>query len=489
MIVDVKTMKKIEEESGFSSFELMNIVGNKIKEFIELNFDLETKFLIVAGNGNNGGDALVLAKLLHELKCDVKVYLIHNKPKTKESLLVFKTIDKNIFITKSSFEKTIEDYDVIVDGIYGFSYHRPLSKDDKKTFDIINNANKKVISIDINSGCEADGDYCDDSAIKSTHTLAIQCYKPFHLLKKQHHLFDELVLLDLGINHSVKTNYTQINKEIFLKHYPKTKEDSYKGKSGRTLLIGGGWGMVGALGLNIIGAQSVGITYLNVGTDYSCYPILANRFLTSVFHTFNEEDYLKAIKPLIDKNNSIGFGSGGVNLPAKKKILDLLLQFSSNPLILDAEAINLLARNYYVLNLTKSKVVLTPHIFEFSKMINMPIEQIEENKIKIAQEFSKKHNVVLVLKGVHTIVTSSDGRTYINQTGNQILARAGSGDLLTGMISGLSAMIKDTYLASVMAVWLAGYIADVAKTKYATCNFKLENFEDLLQQFFYENNL
>ena len=119
----------------------------------------------------------------------------------------------------------------------------------------------------------------------------------------------------------------------------------------------------------------------------------------------------------------------------------------------------------------------------------MPIEQIEENKIKIAQEFSKKHNVVLVLKGVHTIVTSSDGRTYINQTGNQILARAGSGDLLTGMISGLSAMIKDTYLASVMAVWLAGYISDVAKTKYATCNFKLENFEDLLQQFFYENNL
>ena len=165
MIVDVKTMKKIEEESGFSSFELMNIVGNKIKEFIELNFDLETKFLIVAGVGNNGGDALVLAKLLHELKYDVKVYLIHNKPKTKEAMLVYETINKNMFITKSSFVKTIDDYDVIVDGIFGFSYRRPLSKPDRKLFEIINDSNKKVISIDINSGCEADGDYCDDSAI------------------------------------------------------------------------------------------------------------------------------------------------------------------------------------------------------------------------------------------------------------------------------------------------------------------------------------
>lgn len=488
MIVDVKTMKIIEETSGFNTLDLMRIVGDKVKDFIVQKYNKNSKILILCGIGNNGGDGLVIGNLLYKLDYNVKICLVYNKIKSEEAKAVYKDIENSLFVSFKSLKKSIDDSDLILDCIYGFGFHGNLNKKEKDLFEYINKSNKEVISIDVNSGVEANGNYYDNHAIKSKYTLALECYKPFHKIKKLHNLFEECYLINLNLKHDIKTNYIEMNKDIFIKNYPITLENSYKGKNGKALVIGGGWGMVGALGLNIIGALSTGSTYLSVCTDESCYPSLASRFLTCIYHPFNENNWEEMIKPLIVNNSSIGFGSGALRLPAKKKILDLLLQFANTPLVLDAEAINLLKRNYYVLNLTKSKVILTPHIMEFSRMINTPIEIIEQNRFKIAQEFAKRYNVILVLKGVHTIVVSNRN-VYINQTGNQILARAGSGDLLTGMITALTSIIPDTYIAVVMAVWLHGYISDIAKERYATCNFQLEKYQDLLEEFFYENNL
>lgn len=488
MIVDVKTMKIIEENSGLDTLQLMNIVGDKVKDFIIQKYNKNSKILILCGIGNNGGDGLVIGNLLHELNYDIKICLVYNKIKSEVSKTVYKDIDTNLFINTKSLKKSINNSDLIIDCIYGFGFHGNLNKKEKQLFEYINKSNKEVISVDVNSGVEADGNYYDKHAIKSKYTLALEFYKPFHKIKKSHNLFKECHLINLDLKHNINTNYIEMDKDIFINNYPITLENSYKGKNGKALLIGGGWGMVGALGLNIIGALSMGSTYLSVATDESCYPSLASRFLTCIYHPFNENNWEEMIKPLIVNNNSIGFGSGALRLPAKKKVLDLLLQFVNTPLVLDAEAINLLKRNYYVLNLTKSKVILTPHIMEFSRMINTPIEIIEQNRFKIAQEFAKRYNVILVLKGVHTIVVSNKN-VYINQSGNQILARAGSGDLLTGMITALTSMIPDTYIAVVMAVWLHGHISDIAKERYAVSNFQLEKFQELLEEFFYNNNL
>ena len=488
MIVNVENMKKIESESGLDTFELMNLVGLKVKDFLIQKYEKNHKILILCGVGNNGGDGLVIGKLLHELNYDVKICLTHDEIKSKTAKLIYDSIDKNIMIKRKSLKNEINKSDVLIDCIYGFGFHGILNEFDKSLFEYINKANKEVISIDVNSGVEADGNYYDKDAIVSKYTLALECYKPFHKIKKDHNLFENLVLIDLGLNHDIESNYIEMDKNKFLENYPIISENSYKGKNGRALLIGGGWGMAGALGLNIIGALSCGSTYLNVSTDESCYPCLASRFLTCVYHPFNEYNWEGIIKSILKNNNSIAFGSGSVRLPAKNKILNLLLESVKTTLVLDAEAINLLSRNYYVLNLTKAKVVLTPHIKEFSRLIDTPIEVIMQNKFEIAKDFCEKHNVILVLKGVHTIVVSNK-YIYINQTGNQILARAGSGDLLTGMITALTSIISDTYLATIMAVWLHGYIADIAKDRYAISNFQLENYQELLEEFFYKNNL
>ena len=484
MIVNSQTMKEMESASKKTVLQLMKEAGLSLSnEIMNLTKDKDS-ILILCGSGNNGGDGFVIANALENR--NVKVYLVDGEPKTKPAKHYYELLSDKIMISNKNFKKELAKADCVIDAVYGFGYHGSLKPSIKKIFQAVNQSNKYVISVDINSGAEADTDYHDRDAIRSTWTIAIDQYKPFHMLRKQHLLFKQLKCISLGLPLPEKNNYHEMNEELFFKNFPKKSVTSYKGTYGKVLLVGGCYGMAGALGLNILGAKTLGFPYIDVCLPETIYPILATRFLTPVFHPFGNNTYVEVLKPLVHEARSIGFGSGAVYMHRKEDVLDIILQDSRAPIVLDAEALRLLVNNTYILRFAKAPVVLTPHIGEFAAICNQTIEYIQEHRIESALEFAKDYKVTVVLKGSNTLVVSPCGDIYINQSGNQALAQAGSGDLLTGILTTMLAYTRDTFKATMMAVWLHGYLAELGTMNHSIQNFSLESYPELMNQLFYK---
>lgn len=277
-----------------------------------------------------------------------------------------------------------------------------------------------------------------------------------------------------------------MNKETFFKHYPKRKDDSNKFDNGRILIIGGSYGMAGSCIFNIIGANSVGSSYIDVYLPKDIYPIVASNQIGAIYHpnVFDDNSFidLDAFK----KAKAIAFGSGLSNLLDKEKYLELLLKEARVPLIIDAEGLNIISNHNNLLKLNDN-IILTPHLGEFMRLTKLSKEEIENNKEEIAINYAKRNNVILILKGLHTLVIDNNGNLYKNDSGNSILARAGSGDILTGMITGLCSLYDNYYDACIDAVWLHGHLADNALKYYSKEVFDLSVYQFLANQFFMNN--
>ena len=275
-----------------------------------------------------------------------------------------------------------------------------------------------------------------------------------------------------------------MDAERFFARFPKKPGDAHKNTYGKTLLIGGGYGMAGAVCLNILGAKTVGASYLHVALPEPIYPIAASRFLTPVYHPFDETNALGTVGGLLPQMRAVGFGSGAVRMPQKKALLQLLLDETQAPTVLDAEALNLLYLPQLALRASEAPFLLTPHFGEFSRLSGVPIEEAAADPVSAARRFAKEHGVILVLKGPHTAVAAPDGRFYRNESGNPALAQAGSGDVLTGMLAAMLTLLDDPFEAACSAVWLHGYVADEGRRAHCCQCFPLEDFPAIADRIF-----
>lgn len=487
MIVDKNTMKQIESDSSLSTMELMERAGNVLSIALSKRLTVKDHVLILCGSGNNGGDGFVLARLLQSF--DVRVMLVDGNPKTPEANENYKKLDKNMLVKLPSLTRELKWATVVIDCVYGFGFHCPLSVPMKSIFQKVNQANKTVYSVDINSGCECDTGVCDSDAIHSSITFALDCCKPFHMLSKEHQMFQKGILLSMDLPHPKHSNYYEMNEERFFQRFLKKAINAYKGQEGKALIVGGCYGMAGAVCLNILGARTVGASYIHVALPEEIYSIAASQFMTSVFHPFGYQTMHDVITPLIPNVKAIAFGSGAVYMPKKEQCMDLILQEAKVPVILDAEGLRLLHQNTYILKFVKEPVILTPHIGEFADILNKPVAQVKDHKLEYAKQFAKEYNVYVVLKGANTIVASPFGDCYINQSGNPALAQAGSGDLLTGILVGLLTIHHEVFDSLCMGVWLHGYLADLGIQKHAIQNFNLENYPEIMDELFQKHGL
>lgn len=488
MIQDKEGMIRIEQSSGKTPGRLMEIAGKAVSEALGKVLREGSSILILAGNGNNGGDGAVVCRMLAG-RFSVQIAYVCGEPKTREARAAYRKVDPACIVSVNDLSEALRHADAIIDAVYGFSFHGPLDPEMKKLFRAVNNSGKPVYSIDLNSGCEADTGHCDSDAVRSKITYALDCYKPFHLLRKDHQKFQQCELLSLGLPHEGPSRYREMDEDLFFANFPKKSETAYKGSLGKALLISGCYGMAGAAGLNILGAETVGIPYLHAAMPEEIYAPLASRFLTPVMHPFGHESWYEVLEPLIHQATAIGFGSGAVYMDHKSQILDLILQNSKVPVVLDAEALRLLQHNTYILRFASAPVILTPHIGEFSAISNLPEDAIRDNRLKTALDFASDYKVIVVLKGPNTIVASPSGEVYINQTGNQALAKAGSGDVLTGMMTAMLAMTRDVFTAVCMAVWLHGYLAELGTKNHSMQNFRLETYPELMDELFRKHGL
>ena len=277
-----------------------------------------------------------------------------------------------------------------------------------------------------------------------------------------------------------------MDKETFFAHYPLRAKDSNKFDNGRILLIAGSEGIAGAAVLNISGAEAVGTSYIHCLLPADVYPIVATNKITTVYHpdSLASGRFLDDLS-LYDKVDAIAIGSGLDHHPFRKQYLRCVLENFKGPIIADAQALKLLADDPALFKLS-DKLILTPHLGEFSLLTGMDKQTIEEHKIEIAGNFAVTNQVDLVLKGSKTLCISKDGDLYINDSGNQALARAGSGDILTGMICGLCALYADYHTAVKDAVWLHGHLADEALGEHSIEVFDLLKYPEYADAFFYK---
>jgi hydroxyethylthiazole kinase-like uncharacterized protein yjeF len=463
------------ENEPISSGNLMERAAQCCTNWIEERFDKNFSFSIVCGLGNNGGDGLAIARILAQKGLQITVYIIeHSLNKSadfieNETRLKLLSLD-NItihYISKSSELKNLFSSfhnHVIIDAIFGIGLNKPTEGLVKECIQLINNTGLPVISIDIPSGL-----YCDtlnkttDTIIQANYTLTFQQPKLSFMFPEAADCIGVFSILNIGlntdfINRTQSSFYftTQHDVLSFLKTRPQA---AHKGTFGHALIAAGSYGKMGAAVLAAKACMRSGVGLLTVHIPKSGYEILQTALPEAMAVTDSEELYI-CNQLNQDKYNAIGIGPGIGTNTETQNVLKSLIQNTTVPLIIDADAINILSENKTWLAFLPGNTILTPHPKEFDRIAGS--SETSEERLKKQQEFSIKNKCYIVLKGKNTSISCPNGDIHFNSTGNPGMATGGSGDVLTGIITSLVAQNYNALQACILGVYIHGMAGDFA---------------------------
>lgn len=435
------------ENAGRGAFEILKKYRPRLPE---------ESVLVVAGKGNNGGDARIVAGLLQGVARQVQV---------------FSSIGD-----ETQFNKLLGEADVIVDGLFGTGLDRMVSGEAKSVIEAINGAGKWVLSLDIPSGLSADTGRPLGVAVRANVTATMGRPKLGLVLPEAATCVGILEVIEIGIGQAVykevgaKTHWVTL-EEIRPLFRPR-EMDAHKGACGHLLLVGGSESKPGAILLSGRAALRSGAGLATVALPDKAFRKFPKNFLELMYEpmpsnrqgTFRRAG-LKKISKLMDGKEAIAVGPGmGVNTETRG-IVSALIRKTKAPLVLDADALNCIAPLPPLLfgervRVRGSDIVLTPHPGEMARLLGTTTAVVQKDRIGVARKFAETHRVVVVLKGFRTVVATPTGEVFVNSTGNSGMATAGMGDVLTGIIGSLLAqgmMIGD---AAVAGVWLHGRAGD-----------------------------
>ena len=427
--------------------------------------DNVNRILVLAGPGNNGGDALEMAANLADEGFHVSVLLVLNRknPSEEAKQAMQKAVKSAVhwedaLSIGTTFEKLQQQtWSLVVDGIFGIGLLEGLSGNLKKLVDLVNNLNCPALALDVPSGLDADTGTIvgtDMTAVKATHTITFIGDKPgLHTAKGRDYAGKvHLATLDVARQHFIPA-VAHLNSPDLFRHFLKPRpHDSHKGTYGRLAIVGGDEGMGGALTL-----ASRAALMLGTGLCYAVYlknaptidPICPEAMLRSA-HRFDFSSDVLAIGP--------GLGRSNVAREYLQRVLT-----SDRPVVLDADALNNIAEDNdleQLLMYRKPPAIITPHPLEAARLLKTDAVSIQQDRIESAKALAVKFNAIAVLKGSGTIIAKPDGQFAVNPTGNPGLATAGTGDVLTGMTGSLLAQGWTPFEAALGAVWLHGKAAD-----------------------------
>ena len=494
-------MKQIEQrgaEMGISTLRMMENAGSAAATFLRKNLDVAKRnCMVFCGRGGNGGDGFVTARKLYQWGANVLVVLTDGVPTVEDSHQMLERLSSmHIPILNYQQERqTVISYlsgaDLVVDAIYGMSFHGELDSLHREICQLINSSTAAVIALDIPSGVNALTASYDPDCIQADFTIVFDSFKPAHLFPAEIPCLGKLHLVDIGIpeaaHEGFENRFVHCDEETLLYYLPPKASNSYKGSNGRLLNIAGSMGMAGAAVLSTSAALRSGAGYVTLAIPETLYPHVTPHLVSSVCLLLQEGQQLSAIQTALPRNDAVAIGCGLGSFPSVQRLVRHLAECCPLPLILDADGINALAQDIDILKRAASPRILTPHLGEFSRLIQKPVEEIKANRIELAKEFSQEYNAILVLKGANTVVTSPDGMVYVNQSGCPGLAKAGSGDLLTGIIASLTAQGIAPYAAAVCGVYLHGLAAERCAARLSCYGMQPMDILTDLCEFFAEN--
>lgn len=462
--------KLTAERQQISSTDLMERAGTQIFNWMHMRMQgAQVPIHVFCGIGNNGGDGLVLARHLILDGYNVNTYVVNCSDKRSKDFLInydrIKNVTKKWPILLSSSEEFPEIHpdDIIVDAVFGIGLNRPVDDWVKNLFVYFKSTKAFTLSIDIPSGLHTDKAVTDEGAVVyAGFTLSFASPKLVFFLPETAKYTVQWEVLDIGLDQEFLFNaVTEVNligKHEVLPMYIPRERFAHKGQFGHSLIIGGSYGKIGAVTLASKAALSSGAGLISAFIPKCGYQILQSTFPEAMVITDADNKKITSIQFDIEPS-IIGFGVGtGINNKTIEAF-ESFLKTNKTPLVVDADGINILAKKKTLLKLLPEETVLTPHPKELECLIGVWEDDFDKlNKVK---SFSKKHNVIVVIKGANTITVFQD-KLYVNTTGNPGLATAGSGDVLTGIITGLISQGYSAVSASIFGVYLHGKSADIA---------------------------
>lgn len=458
------------EKQEITSTELMERAGGQLFNWLDIRLQKsQVPIHIFCGIGDNGGDGLVVGRLLLETGYNVKMYVVNCSDKRSKNFLVnydrIKNVSKvwpTLMKGKDDFPK-IYDEDIVVDAIFGIGLNRCPGGWVKDLLLYLNNLKAFKLAIDIPSGLYAHEPLDDKEAVlQADHTLTFQFPKLSFFLPETAPFVSNFDVLDIGLDeafiHDAEPLAQLISKDEAKNFYKARDKFGYKNTYGHTAIIGGSYGKIGSIVLATSAAFRIGAGMLTAMVPKCGYDILQTTIPEAMVITDSNKEIITDIQ-LDFEPDAIAIGMG---MGKDKAIVDGLIKFFKNvkaPLVIDADALNMLSENPDLLKLLPKNSILTPHPGELKRLIGKWTNDYE--KIEKAKAFSRKHEAVLLIKGAYTLVISGD-KLYINTSGNPGMGTAGSGDTLSGVIAGLVSQGYDHLLASLFGVYLHGSAGDIA---------------------------
>jgi NAD(P)H-hydrate epimerase len=477
--------RRTTEDVGLSAAVLMENAGRQVASAMDSSFpDLATsRVAVICGRGNNGGDGLVVARVLHERGIDVRVYVLGGVDGFKGPSAINLGVARSIGIDvveigdAAAWELHATDAigcDLIVDALFGTGFHPPIEGLVETVVADVNGCAKPVVSIDLPSGVSSDTHMVAGPVMRATLTVTLGAPKIPLILPPAEHFAGNLIIADIGIPHAVIDELDGPWLELLTKEGMRAlieprASDSHKGDYGRVLVIAGSRGKTGAAYLSAISALKSGAGLVTVATPSSCLNVIASlgpEYMTEGCEETSEGTIgFEALDRILDFDaDVIAIGPGLGRHPSTSALVQGIVERAGVPLVLDADALNAFVGDPDRLTGRDGiEIVITPHPGEMARLCGLSIDEVQAQRLDIARDFAATHRIHVVLKGHRTIIATPEARAFVNLTGNPGMATGGTGDVLTGMIAGWFGQLLDAEAAARLAVYLHGLAGDLAE--------------------------
>lgn len=458
------------QHEPISSIDLMERAALRCTEWLVQQYPAATSFGIFCGKGNNGGDGLAIARMLIERNYAVTIHILEFGHLGTDDFQANLTRLHHIhssdihFIQSEKHLHPIPDGQIIIDAILGSGLNREVDGITACLIDHINSAGCEIVSIDIPSGLCVDTSSKGIKTVKANHTLSFQCYKMALLIPENSASIGEVHILDIGLHNdfykTVESKSEIIDKEIIQSIYKPRNKFAHKGNFGHALLIAGSYGKMGAAVLSAQACLRSGAGLITCHIPKCGYAILQSTVPEAMVVTDLNTELISKVETDLEKYSAIGIGPGIGTDATTKLMLKELLTSCKKAVVLDADALNIISEEKELMQLIPEGSILTPHPKEFERLFGKSNNDFE--RIQLAVDKSVELKCIIVLKGHHTVIATPSGTVYFNLTGNAGMASAGSGDVLTGIFTGLLAQGYSSVKTAILGVYLHGLAGDIA---------------------------
>lgn len=458
------------ENEPVSSINLMERAAAECVHWLMRHCPDAESFVVCCGKGNNGGDGLAIARMLIEKRYPVNIYILEFGHKgtddfqTNLSRLQVLSSPAIHFIQSAEHFPSFSPADVIIDSLYGSGLNRRLEDVTAKLVDHINQSGNEVIAIDIPSGLFVDRSSKGNTIVKAKHTLSFQCYKPAFLMPENAALIGEVDILDIGLHPdfpaTVSTQYELLDETTIRSIHKPRNRFAHKGSFGHALLLAGSYGKIGAAVLSAKACLRSGPGLLTCHIPKCGYDILQTSVPEAMVLTDFNSSFLTKTEEDLTKYDAIGIGPGIGTASETKMLLREVFDAYRSPVVIDADALNILASQKDLYKLIPAGSILTPHPKEFERLFGESSNDFE--RMELALRKAEELHSIIILKGHHTLIATPDQKGFFNSTGNAGMATGGSGDTLTGILTGLLAQGYSSSETALLGVYLHGLAGDIA---------------------------